>query len=872
MPRDSRLNFNRGILSELAVGRQDLDRTQLASTRQNNWIPRIYGAMMLRPGLQFIGATDQNNQARYLPFIFSATDTALIELTNGLMRVLVNELPVKVVAVTAAVVNGTFNTTLNSWTDADEAGATSVWLAGGYMSLTGTGYNRAIRTQQVTVTETNSEHFLKIVIQRGPVTLRVGSSSGAEDYVTETNLGTGVHFLSFTPTGDFHIHLSSRTRYATLVDTVVVANAGDISFTTPWTTALLRRVRYSASGDVIYCACEGTQQRKIERRATRSWSLVLYEPGDGPFRIENVSSITLTPSAQSGDITLTASTPLFKTSQVGALFTIDSIGQKVSALLTGSNQFTDEIRVTGVGASRTFIWSVSGTYTGDFTLQMSVGEPGAWTDVFTANGVGTDDYNDVLDNQIIYYRIGFKPAAWLSGSATMTLTYSSGSISGVAKVTAFTSTTVVSAVVLKNLGNTVSSDIWAEGAWSDYRGYPSSVALYEGRIWWAGKNKIYGSISDAYESFDDTLEGDSGTISRSIGEGPIDNINWMLPLERLLLSTASSEQSAKSSSFDEPLSPTAFGLKRFSTLGSAKIGAVELDAEGIFVQRSGLRVYNLPFDPDRYNYTAVDMTALVPEIGDPGFVHLAVQRQPDTRVHCVRSDGVVAVLIYDRLENVRCWVTVETEGVVEDVVVLPADKEDAVYYVVKRVINGGTKRYLERWAIESECRGGLVSKLADSFVYYSGSPSASMSGLLHLEGEAVVVWGDGKDLGVYTVTGGVITLSEPVSDAVIGLSYMAQYQSTKLKELDKAKRIHHVGLMLASTHYQGLRYGPDFSRLDDLPQVEDGDIVAADTVWEAYHKDVIEFDGSYDVDSRVCLEASAPRAATVLAILLDYDG
>src|SRR3546814_11306567 len=69
--------------------------------------------------------------------------------------------------------------------------------------------------------------------------------------------------------------------------------------------------------------------------------------------------------------------------------------------------------------------------------------------------------------------------------------------------------------------------------------------------------------------------------------------------------------------------------------------------------------------------------------GDPGFTHLAVQRKPGTRIHCMRVDGTVAVLIYQPAEEVNCWVEVETDGDVEDIVVLPGTREDADYYLVQ---------------------------------------------------------------------------------------------------------------------------------------------------------------------------------------------
>ena len=89
-------------------------------------------------------------------------------------------------------------------------------------------------------------------------------------------------------------------------------------------------------------------------------------------------------------------------------------------------------------------------------------------------------------------------------------------------------------------------------------------------------------------------------------------------------------------------------------------------------------------------------------------------------------------MVSDPVEDVRAWVDVTTDGQIEDVVVLPGDEEDQVYYSVRRGINGTIVRFLEKWAIESECRGGDVSKLGDAFVHFSGGPSTTITGLSHL--------------------------------------------------------------------------------------------------------------------------------------------
>ena len=140
------------------------------------------------------------------------------------------------------------------------------------------------------------------------------------------------------------------------------------------------------------------------------------------------------------------------------------------------------------------------------------------------------------------------------------------------------------------------------------------------------------------------------------------------------------------------------------------------------------------------------------------------------------------------------------------------------------------------------------------------------------------MWGNGVDLGTYTVASGAITLTTAVTEAIVGLSYTARFMSTKLayaaqggSALTQKKRIDHVGLVLRNTHYQGLRYGDSFTTLDDLPLVDAGKITPTDTVWDHYDYDSVEFNGTYDADSRLCLEASAPRPCTVLAAVLSMN-
>lgn len=897
--------LNRGVVSPLGLARQDVKRLSLAAEVQTNFMPRVLGAAMLRAGFQYIGGVQAHAPARFVRFIFSTSDTALLEFTDSVMRVWIDDTVLTRPEVTTTISNGTFSGSLTDWTDLDESGATSSHDAtNDDMQLVGNGTARAIRQQQVTVAGDNVgvEHGIRITIRRGPVQLRIGSTSGGDEYVPETSLGTGTHSLSITPTGDFYIRFFSALERAVFVDSVAIEAAGAVTLPTPWTEDDLGNIRVDQSGDVIFVACEGYQQRRIERRGVapnaRSWSLVLYQPDDGPFGLLNIGPISLTPSAITGNITLTASQALFKAGHVGALFSIESVGQHVSTTSATSETTTSAIRVTGVGSARTFSIIIDDDDNGS-TVRLQRSYDGAtWANIggsldWTADVTTT--YNDELDNQIVYYRLRLATAV-PPDNVRMQLRIGSGSVRGIVRVTAFTSATQVSADVLSDLGGTTASRDWQEGQWSDESGWPTAVRLHEGRLWWFGLNGIWGSISDAFDAFDETFEGSAGPIIRTIGGGPVDIINFGLSLKGLIVGAQGAEFTVRASSLDEVLTPTNFNCKASSTQGSGGVDAVKVDQSGCFVDRSGTNVYDLAFDLGSYDYQAKNMMELVPGLGAPGITRMDVQRKPDTRIHCVRSDGTAIVAVLSKAEDVLAWVPIETDGAIEDVVILPAEngkKDDRVYYVVRRTINGSTVRYLEKWAQEEDCLGDRQwCYLADAFIHYSGAATTNITGLDHLEGEQVVVWADGADVGTddserpwtqrYTVESGQITLQTAASEVVVGMGYTAQFKSSKLglslhgvNPLNRHKTIPQLGLVLANTHRKGLKLGPTLNdtgsmRMDDMPAVEEGAEVTGE-VRESYDQEMIAFPGTWTTDARVCLQAQAPRPATVVAISVQLE-
>ncbi len=895
MPRqNSALHaFNRGLLSRYALARTDVERPKLSAEEQTNWLPRLLGPMTLRPGLGYKWETKSDNAAEVIPFYFGADDTAAIELTDSVMRVAVDDVLVTRASVATTVTNGDMSSSAG-WTLSNGV------ISGGIMSLTSPASGTtASGYRSVTVAggDQATEHALRIVVTQGPVTFKCGTSAGDDSLISRTELDTGYHSLTVTPgTGTIYVYFETTQRYSARVDSITVEAAGVMELPTPWAAADLANIRYTSSGDIIFVACRDVQQRKIERRGTRAWSVVLYKSDDGPFKTTpDIPNLTLTPTATVGTTTITASANLFTSSHVGSLLLLNHTSQRVAASLAASDTYTETIKITGVGTDRDYTVAITGTWVGTLTLQRSaIGPDTGFTDAGTYTVNASQTLSDAFDNETLYYRLGFKAGDYTSGTADIVLTFPVGGGRGVARIYAYTSPTSVDVEVYDAFGDIQGTTDWRLSEWSDAVGWPTAVEFYDGRLGWFGLDREWLSVSDDYYSFDTDVTGDSGPIIRSLGKGAIDTVNWALPLSRLIVGTPGAEISVRSSSFDEPLTPTNFSQKPCSTQGSAAVKALQIDKKGIYVQKSKRRLFVLQYAAEASDFSSSDLTAVVPDIAEENIVKLAVQRQPDTRIHCVLGDGTAAVLLYEPDQEVIAWYKIETDGDIENVFVLPGTVEDQVYYVVKRTINNVTKRFVERFAREDECRGQPDCKLADSHIIYSGAATTTITGLSTLEGEEVIVWGwntatpftvelpdgstqtVGKDLGTFTVTGGQITgLSDEVTDACVGLGYESRFKSSKLAyaaaggtALTQVKRVDHVGLIMANTHAGSLEIGPDYDTMDAMPLVEEGMTLDPDTIWSAYDEDMVALPGTWTTDHRLCLRASAPRPCTVMGAVI----
>lgn len=93
---------------------------------------------------------------------------------------------------------------------------------------------------------------------------------------------------------------------------------------TPWTQDQLRDIAYTQSADVMYLVHPSTSPRELRRLTATSFELRAFSNKNGPFMAINPNeAIKVACSAETGAVTLTASSGIFSPDHVGALFYIE---------------------------------------------------------------------------------------------------------------------------------------------------------------------------------------------------------------------------------------------------------------------------------------------------------------------------------------------------------------------------------------------------------------------------------------------------------------------------------------------------------------------------------------------------------------------
>lgn len=459
---------------------------------------------------------------------------------------------------------------------------------------------------------------------------------------------------------------------------------------------------------------------------------------------------------------------------------------------------------------------------------------------------------------------------------------------GYAKIVGYTSTTVVTADVKSNFGGTAASADWRLGVWSDTTGYPACVMFFEDRLFFAGctsyPQRIDGSNSGLYENFAPTSTSgtvtDSNALAFSLNASDVNVIRWMMDDEKgLLVGTVGGEWMLRPSSQSQALTPTNVTAKRSTAFGSANVQAVRAGRASIYVQRASRKVRELAYVYEVDGFRSPDMSVLSEHVTKGGLIQSDYQQEPWSIVWFVRGDGQLVGMTYERDQDVIGWHRHIIGGtynggdaVVESIACIPAPdgQSDELWMVVKRDINGLTRRYIEYMTGVFDDDVTTNAHFVDCGLEYDGSPATVISGLDHLEGETVSVLADGSVHPDCVVTSGAITLNRSASVVHIGLPYNSNVETMNIEAgaadgtaQGKTKRIHRVTIRLYKT--VGLQYGPDVDNLDALTFRTSADELDSPVSLFTGDK-TFNWNGYYEKEGKMYFRQSQPLPFTLLGI------
>lgn len=358
-------------------------------------------------------------------------------------------------------------------------------------------------------------------------------------------------------------------------------------------------------------------------------------------------------------------------------------------------------------------------------------------------------------------------------------------------IAARSSTTVVTIRLYDHaLPNLSAISRWQLGAFSDQSGWPATGAIYEDRMFHARTDAdplgLWGSVNGKYDDFgvSSPVVADDGVSVRLTG-GRLDDISWLSEQKSdMAAGTAGNMRAVGRNNDSEALGPSNFRQRAQTLAPSSAAEPVTIENVLLFIDYFEQRLYEAAYTYEVDSYLAREATTLSEHLYSAGIDQIAYLSHPHKIIVARRYDGKLVFFTYDREQKVAGSTLVDVGGEVEAIMDLPGDAETDLWMVVKRVINGTTRRCVERlaefWREDFTVQG--VPVYAASARTYSGVPVTGLTSLTNLNGATVGVWADGRDLGDAVVSGvGALTLPGGVSASEIVVGHRMPWHAQTLR-------------------------------------------------------------------------------------------
>lgn len=614
--------------------------------------------------------------------------------------------------------------------------------------------------------------------------------------------------FEFSVTDSYMLCFTNQRMYV-FKDGVQITNingSGNAYLTTSITSAMLSSIVWTQSADTMIIVQEDLQPQRLLRGATdASWTISSITFDSIPkysfdLRVFEPNA-SITPSAVSGNITLTASAYTGDTGNLQA-------ATSTSVTLKSAASSTDNIFV-------------------GMCVQMTTGTQAGKARKITA-------YNGTT-------KVATTFPAWdtapLTGDSYKVVPFALESVNqyvnavpqGRARILEFVSDTEVRAITeypffdttTRTVGNW-SVECFYEDVWSATKGWPRTVTFHEGRLYFGGSKSrpstIWGSKIGIFYDFVPTESLDDDAIEATLDTSSLNVIVDMISGRDLQVFTTGGEFYVPQGGTD-PITPLTLAFKAVSRNGTKPGTRVQaLESGSVYIQRSGKSVNEFLFSDSQLTYVTQRISLLAGHLLKAP-TRMALRRanstdEGDLLMMANDTDGTMAVFSVMRSQQITAPSEYITDGNFLDVQVDVSD----IYVVVKRTFDGTNRYFVELF------RDGLFTDCA-----FTGGAAASASSLPHI-GESLNVITDGVPQSNETVSaGGSVTFDRAsTSSYEVGLPFTV-YAKTMPVEIRLQtgtrtafkKRIVEINAIVDDTQHLELNGNPMPFRSFDNPLLDE---------------------------------------------------
>ena len=672
-----------------------------------------------------------------------------------------------------------------------------------------------------------------------------------------------------------------------------------VEISTPYLEAELFDLKFAQSADVLYICHPNHEVEKLSRTSHTSWTLADVDFTKGPMQDANTTTTTLNPGATAvgTGVSLAASATTginsgsgFQSTDVGRFVFLHGGYAKITGV-TDTTNATIEILTTLSASTATENWRLG-------AFSDTTGHPSCVTFfeqrlVFagTTNQPQTvffsksGDYENmdaniggtIADSDAIIYTIASNQVnaiRFMTATRTLIIGTAGGefSVSGGGADVAITPTNIL----IKKQSNHGAANLDALAV--------GNVTLFMQRARRKMRELAYNFDVDGYIAPDMTILAEhitEGGITQMAYQQEPNQIIWLVRGDGELIGfTYQREQQVTAwhrHIFGGKFGEATITVTDFANIAdNTKIVLTKSDGTSTTFNSATSATSGKFHTTSSNNQTATNLKTLID--ADSDFTATVSTNTVTIKETAPQATGFLTMTTGD---TTRLASTDEGKAICESVAVIPTDDtEYEVYIIMKRTINGSTKRYIEVLnTFDFTETDNTTFNFLDSQLDYNGSAVTTISGLSHLEGQTVAILADGATHANKIVSSGEISLDRSATKVKVGLAYTSLLQTMRIDagardgtSQSKTKRIYEITIRLFES--VGVEVGPDLNNLERIPFRSSANAMDQGITPFTGDKEV-EFRGNYETDGFVFVRQTQPLPLTILSLyprLVTNDG